>query len=360
MKNEELVIKYRNQFNGRESKYYIEMPGVYIIENKDKTKCYIGESYNVMNRIQEHILNLNNGNHVNKLMQITFDKLGCDELSFRILHLVDEETSLNIGVNKIGNYLLYLEAAYSKKYLELGYEFYNYRDPYTILCDNESILPNFNTLETPKSNMDYIRELIENNPENVDYTLDEKYISSKEKIKTNEIQKPSRISTDSENAFSPKRMIEEDNYVYKDGRTTPLMIWGKYMTRNKDMLKYYNNEEDDKLLYVILYDLNTNGNQIARDVVWNILNVMAMCFKDVNIKDKDYVWAINGNTHEKVDKPISENQPFLLSGQAVKDIYAFIDLPEIQDLLEFKYEDSLNIEYIKKVAKRYKNKLHTN
>lgn len=59
--------------------------GIYCIENKIDGKMYIGQSFNIQRRWQEHIKMLNKGKHHNRFLQRAWDKYGEDNFDFYIV-----------------------------------------------------------------------------------------------------------------------------------------------------------------------------------------------------------------------------------------------------------------------------------
>ena len=65
--------------------------GVYIISAIKGSKCYIGSSKNIKERISDHWSALRNNRHENKKIQNYFNKYGQGSLIFNILELCDKE-----------------------------------------------------------------------------------------------------------------------------------------------------------------------------------------------------------------------------------------------------------------------------
>ena len=64
--------------------------GIYIIENIDDKKVYIGSSVNLENREYKHFWMLGKGIHDNNHLQNSFDKFGLDSFKFSIIEECDE------------------------------------------------------------------------------------------------------------------------------------------------------------------------------------------------------------------------------------------------------------------------------
>lgn len=52
------------------------MIGIYKIENTTNGKVYIGESFNIKNRLQQHLDELESNNHYNKKLQHDWNVYG--------------------------------------------------------------------------------------------------------------------------------------------------------------------------------------------------------------------------------------------------------------------------------------------
>lgn len=82
--------------------------GIYLIKSKNSEKVYIGESYNVAKRIQNHFYHLRNGSHANIILQNIYNKHKEDTFEVYILE--------NLGKCKDKNILLEKEAFYQSNY----------------------------------------------------------------------------------------------------------------------------------------------------------------------------------------------------------------------------------------------------
>lgn len=67
------------------------MIGIYAITNKVNSKIYIGQSIDVDRRWNDHIKELNNGEHVNNYLQNAWTKYGQDNFEFGILEEIFEK-----------------------------------------------------------------------------------------------------------------------------------------------------------------------------------------------------------------------------------------------------------------------------
>ena len=63
--------------------------GIYCIENLINNKKYIGQSYNIEQRINHHRNSLNKGNHYNKYLQRSWNKNNENNFDFKIIELCD-------------------------------------------------------------------------------------------------------------------------------------------------------------------------------------------------------------------------------------------------------------------------------
>lgn len=136
-----------------------KIAGVYIITNMRNNKVYIGETVNIGNRFSKHVSDLIYGDHSNKNLQKDFVLYGLQNFSFRILKVISNKYKNN---SEIVNTLLYLEAAYYRKY-EKDHTFYNMVIPYKEIDREKIDMPNYTI------NYDIIKEMLKNDPLNIGY-----------------------------------------------------------------------------------------------------------------------------------------------------------------------------------------------
>lgn len=67
------------------------IPGVYIIKNIITSKVYVGSSFNILKRFNEHNGCLKKNKHHNKHLQNSYNKHGKENFSFIILETVLSE-----------------------------------------------------------------------------------------------------------------------------------------------------------------------------------------------------------------------------------------------------------------------------
>lgn len=79
--------------------------GVYKIYNTIEDKCYIGQSLDIENRWKGHVNELKKGKHINKKLQLAFDKYGIEAFEFSILKEVEDLIWID-----------YYESYYTEKY----------------------------------------------------------------------------------------------------------------------------------------------------------------------------------------------------------------------------------------------------
>lgn len=104
------------------------MIGVYMIINKMNHKIYIGESFDIKQRLKQHKQDLLNNTHHNYFLQKDFNNYGKNVFKYRILQeLYDIETKEDKFFTK-QSLLLMLENSYIKKYQNEGYSLYNIED----------------------------------------------------------------------------------------------------------------------------------------------------------------------------------------------------------------------------------------
>lgn len=98
-------------------------PGVYVLINKTKRKCYIGQANDVQNRLSVHQSNLTKGNHSVKEMQKDYDKG-----DVFISEIIAETKRTNSFVAKYERRTI--EQYYIRCMMELNISLYN-RNKYT-------------------------------------------------------------------------------------------------------------------------------------------------------------------------------------------------------------------------------------
>lgn len=91
IKKEPLVVKYKiynggNFVNDNSS-------GIYLIQNIENGKCYVGSSYNIRKRLFWHFNRLDSGGHPNNKLQNSYNKYGRDK--FRFIPILNCPTEYN-------------------------------------------------------------------------------------------------------------------------------------------------------------------------------------------------------------------------------------------------------------------------
>ena len=71
------------------------MVGIYMIVNTLTNKSYIGKSINVESRWKSHISNLKNNKHINRDLQLDWNKFGESNFSFKLLEICPENILCN-------------------------------------------------------------------------------------------------------------------------------------------------------------------------------------------------------------------------------------------------------------------------
>jgi hypothetical protein len=66
--------------------------GVYVIENTETGRAYVGASVNVFQRLREHISGLNKGQHPTTDLQADWGRLGPCAFAFRAVELVADRS----------------------------------------------------------------------------------------------------------------------------------------------------------------------------------------------------------------------------------------------------------------------------
>lgn len=79
--------------------------GIYKIYNTIEDKCYIGQSLDIEKRWKGHVNELKKGKHINKKLQLAFDKYGIEAFEFSILKEVEDLIWID-----------YYESYYTEKY----------------------------------------------------------------------------------------------------------------------------------------------------------------------------------------------------------------------------------------------------
>jgi group I intron endonuclease len=70
------------------------IPGIYKIENMLTGECYIGCSSNIQSRLKQHLIDLTNTFHINKLLQRSWDTHGTDAFAFSVVEVVADTALL--------------------------------------------------------------------------------------------------------------------------------------------------------------------------------------------------------------------------------------------------------------------------
>lgn len=112
-----LEIKYR--------KKVIKIIGVYSITNLKNGHIYIGESFDIERRWNQHKQDLVKGCHHNYYLQQSFNNYGKKYFSFKVLQEIKKEELEKTSANIIESLLLMLESAYIKKFQLEGITLYN-------------------------------------------------------------------------------------------------------------------------------------------------------------------------------------------------------------------------------------------
>ena len=86
---------------------------------------YIGESFDIERRWNQHKQDLINGCHHNYYLQQSFNKYGKKYFSFKVLQKINTEELEKIHANIIEALLLMLESSYIKKFQEENIALYN-------------------------------------------------------------------------------------------------------------------------------------------------------------------------------------------------------------------------------------------
>lgn len=96
--------------------------GIYAIVHKDSKKTYVGQSRNIRNRWEQHLLNLELGNHHNAELQEDWDMSHGNPFQFKIICVLKEPN--NLSNEEISDFLNFLEGKTIKK-LAKERELYN-------------------------------------------------------------------------------------------------------------------------------------------------------------------------------------------------------------------------------------------
>jgi len=72
----------------------LDIAGIYEIQNISTQESYIGSSKHVFRRLHDHLVQLTADNHINKLLQHSWNTHSPSVITFRILELVDDMSVL--------------------------------------------------------------------------------------------------------------------------------------------------------------------------------------------------------------------------------------------------------------------------
>lgn len=81
-----------------------KISGIYKITNKETGKFYIGSSNNIYKRWDCHKRQLNDGTHINKYLQLSWNKHGEDVFAFEVLEECEEKDLLKVEQKYIDKY----------------------------------------------------------------------------------------------------------------------------------------------------------------------------------------------------------------------------------------------------------------
>jgi group I intron endonuclease len=95
-------------------------PGIYLIRNRVNNKIYIGSSYNINKRLNNHKSKLRRNQHKNIHLQNAWNLYGEDNFVFVVLELVDDINILSKIEQKYLDSLLYANEN-DDRFYELGY-----------------------------------------------------------------------------------------------------------------------------------------------------------------------------------------------------------------------------------------------
>jgi group I intron endonuclease len=101
------AIEFLDQYIDKE---FSQFPGVYQITYKGNNVCYIGSSYNVYQRLRNHLIQLNSNCHGNRKLQNYWNKFGQDDFKIQILEFCDLDEQI-IREQHYFNTLLFAQEA---------------------------------------------------------------------------------------------------------------------------------------------------------------------------------------------------------------------------------------------------------
>jgi len=70
------------------------MMGIYQIQNTENNKKYVGKSSNIEARWKQHLKELSENKHVNRLLQKDYDIYGKEVFDFEVLEIVKDKNDL--------------------------------------------------------------------------------------------------------------------------------------------------------------------------------------------------------------------------------------------------------------------------
>lgn len=215
------------------------MIGIYSITNKINGCVYIGESFNIERRWEEHSEDLINRIHGNYLLQKDYDDYG-NVFEYEVLQELNYNKEITSAI-RMQSLLIMLEDAYIRRYKEYGYNLYNIENTLDKLLSNKKEFYFANDFSTASLYSYYIKyEYIFNSINNIFELVERKTLFN--------------LINNNCSLKSSSRIREIQDYILNDLKEKDL-----YESYIINTLQYSYSKPNGEVITLIAYELNSNG-----------------------------------------------------------------------------------------------------